>query len=144
MPSGWSRTPVSGNAGNRRKTGGPSRANRAAGAATQKRNWIQRSRGSVVAACTVQGEQKSRRAFALCGIRRVQNRLLMNVPRPGLYRLAPASGGLRIKNAVPSKKQKRCCGADTAPDFRDGRADARSHNVRVHASVTSGGPPRRR
>src|SRR5258706_4976494 len=43
-------------------------------------------------------ELKSRRAFALCGLRaRVQNRLLMNVPRPGLYRLAVASLGANQK-----------------------------------------------
>ena len=43
-------------------------------------------------------ELKSRRTFALCGLRaRVQNRLLMNVPRPGLYRLALASLGRESK-----------------------------------------------
>jgi hypothetical protein len=37
----------------------------------------------------------------------------MNVPRPGAYKLAPRSRGGESKNAVPSKKPNRCCGADT-------------------------------
>ena len=42
-----------------------------------------------------------------------KNRLLMNVPRPGAYKLAPSSREGESKNAVPSKKPNRCCGADT-------------------------------
>jgi hypothetical protein len=33
--------------------------------------------------------------------------------RPGYAKLALACGARRIKNAVPSKEQKTCCGEDT-------------------------------
>ena len=58
-----------------------------------------------------------------------KNRLLMNVPRPGVYKLAPRSRGGESKNAVPSKKPNRCCGADTDMSER-----ARAYS-KVHSKI---------
>src|SRR5258708_30404383 len=53
----------------------------------------------------------------------------MNVPRPGAYKLAPRSRGGESKNAVPSKKPNRCCGADTDMSER-----ARAYS-KVHSKI---------
>ena len=53
----------------------------------------------------------------------------MNVPRPGAYKLAPRSRRGESKNAVPSKKPNRCCGADTDMSKR-----ARAYS-KVHSKI---------
>jgi len=60
-------------------------------------------------------QKMSRRAFALCGPRRVpQNWMLTEWPRRGLLQTCTERVGVRVQNAVPSKEQERCCTENTA------------------------------
>jgi hypothetical protein len=63
----------------------------------------------------VQRERKAAEHSRSAAPRRgFKNRLLMNVPRPGLQQNCTSELRAELKNAAPSKKPNRCCGADTA------------------------------